>query len=87
MVGGLYVIGGTDFVASLVPEEDAWCFREEQSDCSNQLESLDTIAGIDYDDLDSEITAHSARNGEKLDPGGGLQGTGQRTARAGRVRR
>ena len=30
MVGGLYVIDGTDLVASPVPEEDHWWFREEQ---------------------------------------------------------
>ena len=29
---------------------------------------MDKIAEIDYDDPDSEITAYSARNGEKLDP-------------------
>ena len=84
MVGGLCVIGGTDIVASLVPEAYEWNFRDEQSDCSSQLKSLYTIplrrSSVNHG-------GHSIRRAKRRETrsGGDSQRMGLGTARAGRV--
>ena len=71
-IGGLYVIGGINVVATLVSEEDVWQFEATET-CTTETQMQDgeqeSIAVMDYEDpaTTGAIEAYDARTGEKLD--------------------
>ena len=62
----LYVIGGIDVVATLVPEEDVWQFEATET-CTTETQmqegEKESIPVVDYENP----KAYDARTGEKLD--------------------
>ena len=72
-IGGLYVIGGIDVVATLVPEADVWQFEATEA-CTTETQMQDreqeSIAVVDYEDPSATEAIEvftTLRTGEKLD--------------------
>ena len=70
-IGGMFILGGVDMVAMLVPEEDEWLLSVMVQDPDMiELETArsDVVAEIDGNEkIDEDIVAFDARTGERLD--------------------